>query len=434
MKSSPASASPIQSPKRPWHKITRRDRLWLIGLVIFAIAAVVGWKPLRHELGMSLTLRSDGPSDSVLSELADQTPNRAKTLERMWRSGNLTARLFVAEYLMAHRHSEPALVTQMEAIVKEAAFDADVAVRERALNILAQPQHREFLALLRQQLNDADPAVRVLGLQQLQRIADSNSVPAAIRLLDDPDPRVVVSAALLLRRVTGLDFGIKTSHALPQFSRLGGELPAKPNLEAIQTGVKRWHEWWGLHREEFPEPVKPSPVAVNLLPAKDFTLEDSEGRPVRLSNFRGKVVLLCFWKIGDAASFDDLAALKQLQQEQPERLAVLGVAFDPTVGPQDDCGGEDHSGGHEHQHGHVHSPSAGVDPAATKSAVRDLVTRMGVNHPVLVDTKGSVVFRYNVQEVPTYALIDTQGNLHRRFTGSRELPVWTAMIQELSSR
>lgn len=424
----------IQSPQRLWHMFAPRDRMWLIGLVIFAIAAVAGWRPLRHELMMSLALRSDGPSDSVLSELADRTPDRARTLERMWRSGNLTARLFVAEYLMAHLHSEPALVTQMETIVTEAAFDTDVAVRERALNILAQPQRPDFLVLLRQQLSDADPAVRVLGLQQLQRIADSNSVPAAVRLLDDSDPRVIVAAALVLRRVTGLDFGIKTSHALPQFSRVGGELPAKPNLEAIQTGVKQWREWWELHREEFSEPAKPSPIAANLLPAKDFTLEDSEGRPVRLSNFRGKAVLMCFWKIGDAASLEDLATLKQLQDQEAQRLTVLSVAFDSAVGPQDGCGGEEHSGGHEHQHGHAHSPGAGVDLAATKSAVRDLVTRMGVNPLVLVDTKGAVVFRYNVQEVPAYALIDAQGNLRRRFNGSRELPVWTAMIQELSSR
>lgn len=318
--------------------------------------------------------------------------------------------------------------------MKEAAFDADVAVRERALNILAQPQRPEFLVLLRQQLSDADPAVRVLGLQQLQRIADSNSVPAAIRLLDDPDPRVVVAAALVLRRVTGLDFGIKTSHALPQFGRVGGELPAKPNLEVIQTGVKHWREWWGLHREEFPEPARPSPVAANLLPAKDFTLEDLEGRSVRISDFRGKVVLLCFWKIGDAASLDDLAALRQLQDQEAQRLTILSVAFDSAVGPQDGCGGEEHSGGHEHQHSHAHSPSAGVDSAATKSAIRDLVTRIGVNHPVLVDTTGAAVFRYNVQELPAFALIDAQGNLRRRFTGSRELPVWTAMIRELSSR
>lgn len=428
------AALPQTSTRRRWLKVTQRECIWLVGLVIFTLVAFVVWKPMRHELLMSLTLRSDGPSDTVLSELTDLAPNRARTLERMWRSGNLSARLFVAEYLMVHRQAEPALVTQMEAIVKEAAFDADVAVRERALSILAQPQRPEFLVLLRQQLNDADPAVRVLGLQQLQRIADSNSVPAAIRLLDDPDPRVVVSAALLLRRVTSLDFGIKASHAPPQFGRVGGELPAKPNLDAIQPGVKRWREWWGLHRQEFPEPAKLPPAVANLLPAKDFRLEDSEGRPVRLSDFLGKVVLLCFWKTGDATSLDDLAALGQLQEQEAHRLTVLCVAFNPAVGPQDGCGGEEHNGGQEHQHSHEHSSHVGLAPATTESAVRDLITRMRVNHPVLVDSKGDVLFRYNVQEMPTYVLIDAQGHLRRRFTGSRELPVWAAMIQELSSR
>lgn len=428
MNSSPASANSISPLKSSWRKITPRDRLWLVGLAIFAAVAVIGWKPLRSELMMSLALRQDAPSDAVLSELTNQSSHRDRTLERLWRSGNLAARLFVAEYLMAHRHTEPALVRKLEAIVKEAALDADVAVRERALNILAQSQQSEHLTLLRQQLSDADPAVRVLGLQQLQRVADSNSVPAAIRLLADPDPRVVVAAALALRRATGLDFGIRASHALPQFGRMGGEPPGKPHLAAIQAGVKRWREWWALHREEFSEPANSFPLAIGFLPAKDFQVEDVEGRLVRLSDFRGKVVLLCFWKLGDDASFDDLAVLKQLQDQQAQRLTVLGVAFAPAVEPQDDCGG------HEHQHGHVHSPSAGVDSAATKSAVRDLVTRMKINHPVLVDARGTAVFRYNVQEVPTYALIDAQGNLRRRFTGSRELAVWTAMILELSSR
>lgn len=417
-----------QPPQRRWSRITARDRAWLAGLAVFALAAFIGWKPLRHELVMSLALRSDAPSDSVLSELADEAPNRARTLERMWRSGNLTVRLFVMDYLKARLHIEPALVSQMETIVKEAAHDPDLNVREPAINILAEAKHADSTILLRQQLSDTDPAVRVLGLQQLQRVASSNDVPAAIHLLDDPDARVAVQAALLLRKATGLDFGIKTTHALPRFSRSEGEPFATPNLEAIRLGVQQWHEWWIQHREEFPETVMQPRIAVSELRAKDFALENLDGRTVRLSDYRGKIVLLCFWKIGDAASFDDLAALKQLQQQQPERLVVLTVAFAPTVGPQDD------HGGHEHQHGHAHSPSVGVDPAASKSAVRDLVARMGVNYPVLVDATGTAVFRYNVQEVPAYALIDAQGNLHRRFTGPRELAVWTAMVQELSTR
>jgi hypothetical protein len=164
-----------------------------------------------------------------------------------------------------------------------------------------------------------------LGLQQFHQAATSNDVAAAIRLLDDSDPRVVVSAAVLLRHITALDFGIRASDALPAFTHSDGEPPAIFNLAAIPRGVARWREWWALHHAEFPEPARLPRTIVPAMPVKDFALEDLNGRQVHLSDFRGKVVLLCFWKMGESASFDDLSVLKQLQEQNPQQLAVLGV-------------------------------------------------------------------------------------------------------------
>ncbi len=429
-----ASTNASKTPPQRSSKISPRDRWWLIGFTLFVLAAVVLWKPLRHEIVMALALRSDAPSDAVLSELTDGTSDRARTLERLWRSGNLVARRFVAEYLKAHPRTEPALANFVQSIVSEAAHDPDLDVREPVMSILADDQRGDIQRLLRQQLNDADPAVRVLALQQLQRIASSNDVPLAVQLLDDPDPRVIVQAALLLRKTTGLDFGIRANHALPKFTHSGEtSLPAF-NFEAIHHGVQQWREWWTSHHAEFRQPVPPLRILVARLPAKEFALEDSEGKLTRLSDFRGTTVLLCFWKIGDTASFDDVTVLRELQERESQRLAILGIAFDPTVGPQDDCGGEKHGGGREHQHGHAHAATPHADCAATKSAIKELITQKGIKHPVLLDTTGSLVFRYNVQEIPTYVLIDAQGNLRRRFAGSRELPTWTAMVEEITSR
>ena len=416
------------APARRWFIPTSRERRWLLGLAVFILAAVICWKTARHELTMFLVLRSDAPSQAVLSDLADEATDRAKALERMWRSENLIARFFVMDYLNTRVHSEAELVGQMEAIVSEAVHDPDLDVRDLALNILAEQKRREYLPLLREQLIDADPAVRIIGLQRLQHLADSNDIPAAIRLLDDSDPRVVVSAGLLLRQITGQDFGLKLAQALPRFARLEGDPPPAPDVESIQHGVQRWHDWWKIHNSEFPQPAAGRTPAVSRLPAKNFHLENLEGRSVQLSDFRGRPVLLCFWKIGVAASFDDLAALKQLQQQYSQRLTVIGVAFSPAVGPQDEH--EGHGSGHEHNHDHAHMAGPPRDAGAIKSAVRDLVTEMQINFPVFVDTQGNAVFRYNVQDIPTYVLIDADGFIRRRFIGSRQLPAWTAMLDE----
>lgn len=426
---STAPANTSVSARQGWPKIGPRDRWWLIGFALFSLVVVLCWKPVRHELVITLALRSDAPSGAVLSELVEGTSDRARTLERMWRSGSLVTRQFVMEHLKTRLHTEPALVGAMEVIVKEAANDPDLNVREPAINILAEARSVNSMMLIRQQLNDADPAVRVLALQQLQRVASSNDVPLAVHLLDDPDPRVTVQAALLLRKTTGLDFGIRSSHALPKFTR-SDEAQLPPfNLDAIRRGAQAWREWWALHRAEFPQPSPPPRIIPGKLPAKEFALEDSEGRLIHLSEFQGKAVLLCFWKIGNAASFNDVATLKQLQEQESRRLTVIGIAFDPAVGLQDDCGD-----GHEHQHNHAHSAVPHADCAVTKPALKELISRMSINHPVLLDANGSLVFRFNVQEVPTYALIDAQGNLRRRFAGARELSTWTAMVEEISSR
>jgi hypothetical protein len=426
---STAPTNTSESSRHRWLKIGPRDRWWLIGFALFSLVVILGWKPVRHELVINLALRSDAPSGAVLSELVEGTSDRARTLERMWRSGSLVTRQFVMEHLKTRLHTEPALVGALEAIVNEGANDPDLNVREPAMNILAEDSRPDSLVLLRQQLNDADPAVRVLALQQLQRVANSNDVPLAVHLLDDPDARVVVQAAMLLRKTTGLDFGIRSSHALPKFTR-SDEAPLPPfNLDAIRRGAQEWREWWTLHRGEFPQPSPPPHIIAGKLRAKEFALKDSEGRLVHLSDFQGKAVLLCFWKIGNAASFDDVATLKQLQEQESRRLTVIGIAFDPAVGPKDDCGG-----GHEHQPNHAHSADPHADGAVTQPALQELISRMSINYPVLLDANGSLVFRFNVQEVPTYALIDAQGNLRRRFAGSRELSIWTAMLEEISSR
>ena len=76
--------------------------------------------------------------------------------------------------------------------------------------------------------------------------------------------------------------------------------------------------------------------AVNLLKpgtqAPDFTLEDINGKPVTLSSFRGREVVLVFWASWCPDCRAEVPQLKALQaQANPEEVAFVSVSFDRTL-------------------------------------------------------------------------------------------------------
>jgi peroxiredoxin len=63
--------------------------------------------------------------------------------------------------------------------------------------------------------------------------------------------------------------------------------------------------------------------------APDFTLSDASGRPVKLSEFRGKVVLLNFWATWCAPCKLEIPWFVEFQQTYRDRdFEVLGVSLD----------------------------------------------------------------------------------------------------------
>ena len=109
--------------------------------------------------------------------------------------------------------------------------------------------------------------------------------------------------------------------------------------------------------------------------APDFVLKSLNGANMRMSEFRGQVVLLNFWARWAGDSRQEMAALDQLNATyQRAGLVVLGISVD-----------EDLRRAHEF---------AGA---------------MGVSYPMLFDTGSRIGKDYLLQKMPVTILVDRAG-------------------------
>jgi thiol-disulfide isomerase/thioredoxin len=63
----------------------------------------------------------------------------------------------------------------------------------------------------------------------------------------------------------------------------------------------------------------------------NYTLKDMNGVDVKLSSFKGKVILLNFWATWCGPCKAEIPALVELQKQYSKDLVVLGLSVDDTV-------------------------------------------------------------------------------------------------------
>ena len=123
---------------------------------------------------------------------------------------------------------------------------------------------------------------------------------------------------------------------------------------------------------------------VHGTPAPDFDLATVDGRKVKLSEFRGKAVLLNFWATWCPPCKVEMPWFVELQNQYgKDGLVVLGVAMD--------------------------------DSAPAKIA--EFTHEMGVNYPVLLGTDQVSDDYGNVQYLPTTFYIDRNGIIVDKMAG-----------------
>jgi len=123
--------------------------------------------------------------------------------------------------------------------------------------------------------------------------------------------------------------------------------------------------------------------------APDFTLQSLEGKNVRLSDFRGQVVLLNFWASWCGPCRQEMPILDEIHNHYKSLgFTVLGVNLD----------------------------------AKSKKAIGYLKDTP-VTFPVLLDPKGDVSGEYGVQAMPSTVIIDKDGKvrfLHQGYKSGYE--------------
>src|SRR5581483_11144880 len=81
--------------------------------------------------------------------------------------------------------------------------------------------------------------------------------------------------------------------------------------------------------ERAQDPVQSAKTLKDRKPAPDFTLTDASGQYVKLSNYKGKVVLLNFWATWCGPCTLEIPWFEQFEQQYKSKgFEVLGVSMD----------------------------------------------------------------------------------------------------------
>lgn len=124
------------------------------------------------------------------------------------------------------------------------------------------------------------------------------------------------------------------------------------------------------------------------------------GKPLTLSELKGKAVLLDFWTYGCINCIHIIPDLKKLEAKYPNELVVIGV----------------HSGK--------------FDNERETENIRRIILRYELEHPVVNDADFKIWDSYGVQAWPTQVLINPAGEVVLKTTGEGQLKLLDSAIGE----
>ncbi|MHB8579279.1 MAG: TlpA family protein disulfide reductase [Ignavibacteriaceae bacterium] len=142
--------------------------------------------------------------------------------------------------------------------------------------------------------------------------------------------------------------------------------------------------------------VPSSPTASK---APNFTLVDTQGKKVSLSDYAGKVVIVDFWATWCPPCRKGIPDLIDIQKRFKNKVAVIGISVDTD----------------------------------TKSNVVPFMKSIGINYPVVFANSEVVQSYGGIEAIPTSFIIDKKGNISNQHVGLTDKGVIVDEIKKLLS-
>ncbi len=133
--------------------------------------------------------------------------------------------------------------------------------------------------------------------------------------------------------------------------------------------------------------------------APNFVLTSTDGKNIKLSDFRGKVVIVDFWATWCPPCRKGIPDLIELQKEFKDNLVVIGISLD-----QD-----------------------------TKSDVIPFMKKYGINYPIVYGDNQVVMEYGSINAIPTSFVINKEGKIVDKHIGLVPKSDYESKIKEILS-
>lgn len=131
-------------------------------------------------------------------------------------------------------------------------------------------------------------------------------------------------------------------------------------------------------------------------PAPEWTLNDVDGNPVSFAQFKGKVVVVDFWATWCPPCRVEIPGYIELQEQYAkDDLVIIGVSLD-RKGPE---------------------------------VVKSFMEKHGMNYVVVMGNEETVEAFGGFRGIPTTFIIDREGNIRDKKTGSEEKKIFEARLK-----